>query len=230
MASDLKARRDARKAKILKAGEDRLGKITQLYSNPSETNPPLFTLPDDLGEPAKEGKKFENNCSSQTVSTEQVKQPQPTFKSVSFDSEISASFSSNTFSFFASGTSQAGENQKIEEFSIVSWIHATIFTCIATFFLISWIHSMGSLNHSSEKDTELLTKYEYFNQVCNNLVWMSYNPILHNMGPPVQLVWGNQAMPIWGVFFTLELSLLTIRRLFNVILKSNAFIRVKSHL
>jgi hypothetical protein len=195
MADALAAKRAARKAKILAAGETRLGKITQLYSQstPESDDPPLYIA--GTSEPASD-KTDSWESVERPAETDSIANPvspisgpvsltdpvqalesvmrnrfvpdqQPTFKSLVEDEDSAASL------FTDPSFTPAPSPATPEETDAMGYIHSAIFTLIASFFVYYWILSTGSLNHPAKVDPSNLTNAQWMKGVCSNLVWMS---------------------------------------------------------
>jgi hypothetical protein len=195
------AKREARRAKILKAGEARLGGITNAFK-------------------AAEEPRFNDIAHAETTSSQDDVMPithsihlvedictdlgnnysQPSFKSLD-DTFIP------TFTF----DSSVKPTTVIDEFEMINWLHGFIFMVISSISLLSWIVATGNLNHPKDFNVETLTTGQWMNQVCRNMVFMSYNPVLHSMGPPTKLEVFGTTMPIWGAFLSIEFCLLSIK-------------------
>ncbi|KAI8906767.1 hypothetical protein EDD86DRAFT_248355 [Gorgonomyces haynaldii] len=216
---DAKERRELRRQKILERGESRLSQITATYSQSAEVHTPTdnHTLEEKLVE-AADAQSTPTVATPSTVKETVKEAVKETSKEQETPEDIPVAKAPverflpeklPSLEFLDESEPQI-VSQK-EPLDFLGWIHSVIFTLIATIAILYWVYSTGGLHH------EKLTPFsvDWYSQVCRNMDSMTHEQIGHRMGPPIKINFAGSTMPVWGMFFTLEMGLLSVRWFFT---------------
>ncbi|KAJ3272261.1 hypothetical protein HDV01_005800 [Terramyces sp. JEL0728] len=209
-AQKLQLKREQRRAKILAGGESRLNKIVSSYSGSTEEihnekaeSEPHQATADDSTEkeekPDHQSNEKKDSAVEKETKNEPVRESEPVFSNmVARDIDLPAF---------------GDPFESVEPVTIASavidtlaWIHAALFSLLSTTAFATWIiyHKNEAFSKSPEKDV-------WYLQMCRQLDFMASHPVHYDIGASSHIKISDYIMPAWGMFFTFEVVMFSIR-------------------
>ncbi|KAJ3315615.1 hypothetical protein HDV04_002029 [Boothiomyces sp. JEL0838] len=213
-AQKLQLKREQRRAKILASGESRLNKIMSTYSGSNENihgTEPHESVEQEVNEETDVGTDTPTTESSDKVKAEQVAISEPTVQKEPVITKP-ADFS-NMVEKDVELPPLQDPFDYVEQSPVVSavmdtlgWIHAVLFSLFSTIAFATWIiyHKHESFSLGPEKDV-------WYLQMCRQLDYMANHPVHYDIGASSHIRISDYIMPAWGLFFTFEVVLFSIR-------------------
>ncbi|KAJ3326177.1 hypothetical protein HDV06_000053 [Boothiomyces sp. JEL0866] len=218
-AQKLQLKREQRRAKILAAGESRLNKIVSTYSGSTEDMQVENAEPHgDEASDANEGdvpadldsSKLETKLENAAENSKQVESDQPVEKEIITPKQTEFG---NMIAKDMELPALEDPFEYVEQTPIVSavmdtlgWIHAVLFSLFSTIAFATWIvyHKHETFALGTEKDV-------WYLQMCRQLDYMANHPVHYDIGASSHVRISDYIMPAWGMFFTFEVVLFSIR-------------------